>query len=320
MLKECEEVCEEILGDFVGGRLWRELVVGELDLLVLKGCFDFGYQPLLQLLGLFEEGGGEYQKKFEFFLWIELNSKISPQLDVVTLDFFLFVLLLVFVLFVPFYSWLCDCIWTRIRVFVHLVVGGLHSCLLRRCGIWWGWLISDSFLPFPFYLGVVFDTRKDFWFLVSPMLWMVLRMSVLVWQVRRRMQGSPMKKDKEVSVAEMIVFLPFLLWFSIPCVVFWFLVFVQIWRSLEAVDHLLIRGLNKCLPRRYEAWWGWLVSVSYVQWRCWSCHGRASWSVWRRFWSPVVPIFWRVHCMSEFVVQERRWIQTSPMKRNEDDG
>jgi hypothetical protein len=68
MLKECEEVCEEILGDFVGGRLWRELVVGELDLLVLKGCFDFGYQPLLQLLGLFEEGGGEYQKKFEFFL------------------------------------------------------------------------------------------------------------------------------------------------------------------------------------------------------------------------------------------------------------
>jgi hypothetical protein len=32
-----------------------------------------------------------------------------------------------------------------------------------------------------------------------------------------------------------------------------------------------------------------------------------------------VPIFWKVHCMSEFVVQERRWIQTSPMKRNEDD-
>jgi hypothetical protein len=62
------------------------------------------------------------------------------------------------------------------------------------------------------------------------------------------------------------------------------------------------------------------VSVSYVQWRCWSCHGRASWSVWRRFWSPVVPIFWKVHCMSVFVVQERRWIQTSPMKRNEDDG
>jgi hypothetical protein len=56
------------LGDFVGRRLWRELVVGKFDLLVLKGCFDFGYQPLLQLLGLFEEGGGEYQKKFEFFL------------------------------------------------------------------------------------------------------------------------------------------------------------------------------------------------------------------------------------------------------------
>ena len=68
MLKECEEVCEKILGDFVGRRLWRELVVGELDLLVFKGCFDFRYQPLLQLLRLFEEGGGEYQKKFEFFL------------------------------------------------------------------------------------------------------------------------------------------------------------------------------------------------------------------------------------------------------------
>ena len=56
------------MGDFVGRRLWRELVVGKFDLLVFKGCFDFGYQPLFQLLRLFEEGGGEYQKKFEFFL------------------------------------------------------------------------------------------------------------------------------------------------------------------------------------------------------------------------------------------------------------
>jgi len=41
MLKECEEVCEEILGDFVSRRLWRELVVGNFDLLVLESCFDF---------------------------------------------------------------------------------------------------------------------------------------------------------------------------------------------------------------------------------------------------------------------------------------
>ncbi len=68
MLKECEEVCEEILGDFVGRRLWRELVVGKFDLLVLESCFDLWQQPLLQLLRLLEEGGGEYQKKFEFFL------------------------------------------------------------------------------------------------------------------------------------------------------------------------------------------------------------------------------------------------------------
>ena len=68
MLKKCEEVCEEILGDFVGRRLWRELVVGKFDLLVRESCFDLWQQPLLQLLRLFEEGGGEYQKKFEFFL------------------------------------------------------------------------------------------------------------------------------------------------------------------------------------------------------------------------------------------------------------
>ena len=54
--------------DVIGRRLRRELVVGEFDLLVLKGCFDLGQQPLLQLLRLFEEGGGECQKKFEFFL------------------------------------------------------------------------------------------------------------------------------------------------------------------------------------------------------------------------------------------------------------
>jgi hypothetical protein len=56
------------LGDFVGRRLWRELVVGKFDLLVCESCFDLWQQPLLQLLRLLEEGGGEYQKKFEFFL------------------------------------------------------------------------------------------------------------------------------------------------------------------------------------------------------------------------------------------------------------
>jgi len=56
------------LWDFVGRRLGRELIVGEFHLLVLEGCFDFGQQPLLQLLRLLEEGGGEYQKEFEFFL------------------------------------------------------------------------------------------------------------------------------------------------------------------------------------------------------------------------------------------------------------
>ncbi len=54
--------------DFVGRWLGRELIVGKFDLLVLEGCLDFGQQPLLQLLRLLEEGGGEYQKKFEFFL------------------------------------------------------------------------------------------------------------------------------------------------------------------------------------------------------------------------------------------------------------
>ncbi len=128
------------------------------------------------------------------------------------------------------------------------------------------------------------------------------------------------KTKKLVSMAGMIFFLPFLLWFSIPFVASWFPVFVRIWRSLEAFDHLLIRGLNSSLPRRYEAWWGCWASVSYVLWRCWCCCGRAFWSVWIHFWSLVLPIPWMVHCMSVLVVQERRWIQTFPMKRNEDDG
>jgi len=56
------------LWDVTGRRLRRELVVGEFDLLVFKGCFDFGQQPLLQLLRLLEEGGGECQKELEVFL------------------------------------------------------------------------------------------------------------------------------------------------------------------------------------------------------------------------------------------------------------
>ena len=56
------------MGDFVGRRLWRELVIGKFDFLVRESCFDLWQQPLLQLLRLLEEGGGEYQKKFEFFL------------------------------------------------------------------------------------------------------------------------------------------------------------------------------------------------------------------------------------------------------------
>ncbi len=58
-------------------------------------------------------------------------------------DLFLFALLLFFVLFVPLYSWLCDCIWTRIRVFVHLVVGGLHSIFVGRSGFGWGWQMTN---------------------------------------------------------------------------------------------------------------------------------------------------------------------------------
>ena len=54
--------------DFIGRRLRRELVVDEFHLLVLEGCFDFGQQPLLQLLRLLEEGGGECQKELEVFL------------------------------------------------------------------------------------------------------------------------------------------------------------------------------------------------------------------------------------------------------------
>ena len=82
------------------------------------------------------------------------------------------------------------------------------------------------------------------------------------------------KTKKLVNMAGMIFLLPVLLWFSIAFVAFWFPVVVRIWRNLEAFGHLLIRGLNSSLPRRYEVWRGCSVSASYALLRCGCFRGR----------------------------------------------
>jgi len=55
-------------GNLSGRGLGIELIVEEFLFLIIKCCFYFGWQPLLQWLGLFEECGGESQEKFEVFL------------------------------------------------------------------------------------------------------------------------------------------------------------------------------------------------------------------------------------------------------------